>query len=412
MPIHNLYGDERWTRYIGIIAETGWHKGQRSYDIYIPDLSPSHDGDITGEVAEFKSEIENVLTDSTETVKTKVAKTVVAEYAGEDHDMSVPICVKGQQVLVWNFANDDRYFFVPFERDSHLKTFGFVRLRIPDEAVVHKVPGENQRDTEGLMAGLADDNTYYIEIDTKFRKHIVLSTAASDKERFRHLIRLDANDESIELYNYKADDVTHGNTIKMECNRDHTPDGDTGKITLENSSSCQIVLDGEDCKFKVPRDLMIDVGRNFVTRVGLTRSTIVTGTDALLVKGSKTTKVLKNYIKKVFMEDVEQVKDLAVKVEVNRTVVVGNINTEQQMFWNTTTIQTTQHKTNGYLLTSTKEIVEMASQAITIVAGGAGSFNAKGAVVVGGSNATIVSGTAVVLAAPKPFHLPEHDPPA
>ncbi len=409
MPIHDLYADQRWTRYIGIIAETGYKKNQRKYFVYIPYLAPSHDGDITPEVAEFESKVQNVLTDTTETVKTKVTKTVEAEYAGFDHDMSVPVCVKGQQVLVWNFANDDRYFFIPFERDSHLKTFGFVRLRIPDLAVVHKAPGDDQRDVEGMMDGLDDDNTYYIEIDTKYRKHIVLSTAATDKERFRHFIRLDANDESIELYNYKQDDPTHGNTIKIECNRDHTPDGDTGKITLENSSSCQVVLDGEDCKFKVPRDMMISVGRNLVTTVGQTRATTVKGTDALVVKGTKTLKIYKNYIKKVFQEDVEQVKNLAMKIEENRTVTVGLTNTEKQMNWLTTTIQATSHITTGLTVVSKAAIGMMASEAVTIVAGGAGTFNASGAVVVGGSNATIVSGTAVVLAAPKPFHLPEHE---
>ena len=409
MPIETLYKDQRWTQYLGVIAETGYKKGQRKYNVYIPDLSPSHDGDITPEVAEFKSQIENVLTDSTETVKIKVAKTIEAEYAGFDHDMFVPICVKGQQVIVWNFANDDRYFFVPLERDAHLKTFACNGIRVPDIAQVHKAPGENQRDVEGMQAGLTDENTYFIEIDTKFRKRIILSTAASDKERFRHFICLDANDESIELYNYKADDITHGNTIKIECNRDHTPDGDTGKITLENSSSCQVVLDGEDCKFKVPRDMVISVGRNFVTKVGVTRATVVGGTDALLVKGTKTLKVLKNYVKKIVGDDAEQVRNFAMKVDENRTVIVGNANTEHQMTWTTKTAKQTFHTTTGYSLNSLKEIAMVAKGVVTIAAGGTGSFNAKGAVVLGGSSATIVSGTAVVLAAPKPFHVPPHE---
>ena len=78
---------------------------------------------------------------------------------------------KGQQVLVMNYARSDKWFWIPLDRDDYAKPFEHIKLRCADQAVVHKLDDSTDEQDEREKA-LHDDNTYFLEIDTKYYNFI------------------------------------------------------------------------------------------------------------------------------------------------------------------------------------------------------------------------------------------------
>ena len=112
-------------------------------------------------------------------------------------------------------------------------------------------------DIESRDENVTDDNTYYIEIDTKYRKHILLSTSSSDGEEFRYFMKFDAEAHTVEIWDNCVDGSQPNNTIKIESRPEPTM---KGRITLQNASNNSIVMAGEDTMINVPRNLVINVG--------------------------------------------------------------------------------------------------------------------------------------------------------
>lgn len=288
----------------GVLAESTTKKNQRTLHVFVPALTPMRNGDISDKGSITTVDFFNVMTQSREKTDIHLTRTIEAEYLGFQSGQDVPDMYKGQQVLVINYARGDNWFWTPFDKDNYIKTFEHARISCADIAMVHKAQanGDDIGESAEREKGLNDDNTYYLEIDTKYRKRIMISTAASDGEKYRYFIRMDANEHVLELWDSLADDngktsTKEHNTIKIESDP-HDSSGNLlkGRITLQNEAKTSIILDDKDLKIFVPRDLWIDIGRNVFTHVVSSVATTIDKDVQLLIKGNVIREVL-GYIK-------------------------------------------------------------------------------------------------------------------
>ena len=219
-----------------------------------------------------------------------------------------------------NYAHSDRWFFIPFDRDDCLKTFSNLKLQVPDIATIHKSNEEKPGDTESRHQGLTDDNCYLLELDTKYRKRIRMKTAGSDAERFILNVEMDAEAQTIELWTNQLYNEKHRNTIKIEANRDHNEAGNTGRITLENSSGAQIILDEQDIYLKAPRDIHFITGRNMLSLVEGEFAQTTKGDYALKTYGFQGNWVGKDLSQQVVGDIINQCTNLRSTQTENTTV--------------------------------------------------------------------------------------------
>lgn len=279
----------------GYLAESTITKNQRTLHVYVPALTPMRNGDVTEKGSTTTVDVFNVMTQSREISNVHLSRTIEAEYLGFQSGREVPDMYKGQQVLVINYARGDHWFWVPLDRDDYVKTFEHTRLRCADIGVIHKTLADGKvaltEDQERQQA-LDDDNTYFLEIDTKYHKRILLSTAASDGEKYRYFIRMDAKDHILELWDSisskdgKTDNSKPHNTIRIESDpKTVTGSIMQGRITVQNEAGTTLLLEDKDMKVIVPQDLTINVGRNVITHVNGSSSTTVGGNMHLKVIG-------------------------------------------------------------------------------------------------------------------------------
>lgn len=280
---------DRWRVFIGYLAESTGYRNQRTFHIYVPEYLPTLTGDITPETATHTVEVTNVMTNQKESVDVQTATTITAEYLGVLTSRTVPTMYKNQQVLVLNFATDDRFFWLPLERDDYMRTFEQIRFSALDQAITNKsaAVGDN---VEGKQAGITDDNTYFFEIDTKYHKHILLSTSATDGEDWRYFFKIDANSRSVEIWDQSVKDKSiPSNSIKLES---QPIPGCRGRIKLENAAGTSITLEDKNMAIHVPKNLEFYVGGNLVTHVE--------GTTSSSFKGSVGTTMMDVYHHKGF----------------------------------------------------------------------------------------------------------------
>ena len=258
----------------GIAAESTTEKNQQFLHVYVPELVPMRNGDVVNKGSETTCKLFNVNDQAWEEQKVHMSSTILAEFLGFSPDMEIPDVYKGQQVLVFQYKKGDRWFWIPLQRDDYIKTFAHTCLRVPDIAIIHKT-GKNIPEEEERPIALTDDNSYFLDIDTKYYKRIVLSTAGTDGEGYRYRITMDAKNHFIELMDGEVDpnDPTKikegtSNVIRIESEPVMSKGLLGGKITLQNKAGATLQLEGEDIKIVAPRDITIEAGRNFIRHSG------------------------------------------------------------------------------------------------------------------------------------------------
>lgn len=270
--------DQHWSLYVGIMTESTSYRNQRKFNVYVSELAPFAEGDIQPELFENKVEIENVFTGQKEQSTVKTSKNVIADYFGVTSALDVPTMYKGQQVLVLNYGHNDRWYWLPLERDDHLKTFEHYRIHCNDQAVTNKVPDAQPEDLEKKFTGITDDNSYFFEIDTKYKKMIRFRTANTDGESFRYYFEVDAEANTIKLWDEASNPAerTTPNQITIESRQSEPPrmtgkpdkyQPPHGKITIQTADNCSIIMNNTDMDINVPRNLKITVGGQMMTSV-------------------------------------------------------------------------------------------------------------------------------------------------
>lgn len=310
MPSNNLFTDYTGNFVItwGIAAESTMEKNQRKLHVYAPEITPLRNGDVPNKGSTTTAVLFDVMTQSYQTREFHVSKSIWAEYLGFTSSMDVPDIYKGQQLILFNYMHGDRWFWIPLERDDYIKTFEHIRISAADIARTHK-PDEKMTEEEERRVARTDDNTYFIEVDTKYHKRIRISTAGTDGETYRYFLEMDAKNHKIQIWDGEVDpdDPKKGikegtsNVIKIESEPKMNPGGLLkGRITLQNKAGATLILEGEDAKLTVPRDLTVSVGRNYVLDVE--------GSVGETIKGDKEVKILgkfKEFVKGIIEKTVE-----------------------------------------------------------------------------------------------------------
>lgn len=310
----------QWQLYVGILVESTAYKNQRWFHVFIPEFLPTKMGDVSAEDIPTTVSMFNQKTEKNEEINIDLTSTIYAEYFGFTTAMDVPDMYRGMQVLVMNRITTDKWYWVPLERDDSYKTFEHVRISCADECLTNKTPGAAKDDIESRDKGLTDDNTYFAEIDTKYKKHVLISTAASDGEEWRYFFKIDAEAHTVELWDNCVDGSQPNNTIKIESR----PDPATkGRITIQNASGNTIIMQGEDTMINIPRNLMVNIGGdtminctgNVSTHILKSLTNIVDMNKVSTIAGSVNTTIMQNNVE---------------IVQGNQSVTIGQVHNENQ----------------------------------------------------------------------------------
>ena len=225
-----------WKRFNGLAAEdlkTDSKDG--TLKVLCPEMTPFANGDLKHKEEDVIFKAEDVWGTKRHS-KVKLKNTIEAVYLGAENCLSIPDVVVGEQLTIHQYGEDDVYYWTIARRDEHLRLREHYRITCADSPTRIKV--------------LDDNNTYFIEINTKKgNKGITLSTSKSDSESFKYLIKADAEKNNITL----NDDV--GNIILL--------DSANTRILLENKDKTKVDLDKRNLFLLA--DTISLVGRKSIT---------------------------------------------------------------------------------------------------------------------------------------------------
>lgn len=226
----------QWASYIGICVEDKEFTS-RVLKVHLRELLPF----VEGEVEDDDSvEAYSYIDDESGNVvdgEITVSNHITAEWFGmSSNRVFPPDVVLGEQVLVMKYSDEDIYYWVSLGRDDNMRRLEILRHAVSDSVEYDRL--------------LDDDNTYYVEMDTKFTKRIRIVTSKSDGEDYRYEIIIDAKNNFLALH----DDA--GNEIIIES--------DIPRIKLKNANGTIVDLNGEDIIMIAPRDVVISADRQIV----------------------------------------------------------------------------------------------------------------------------------------------------
>ena len=207
--------------------------GSREIKVFVRELVPYSGGSI-GDTT--RNETYSVKDETGATVSGNVSTTnnIVADYWGEaTNRFHPPDIVKGEQVKVYKYADEDKWYWKSLGRDDNLRKGELIR---------HAASNDMSQNKQ-----LTEDNTYFTEIDTKIAKRIRVHTSKSDGEAFGYDIVIDAKNNFIQI----TDDV--GNRI--ELNSAETD------IKLTNKEGTVVDLDKRNVLIGAPGNITIRAGQ-------------------------------------------------------------------------------------------------------------------------------------------------------
>ncbi|WP_257292777.1 hypothetical protein, partial [Endozoicomonas sp. ONNA1] len=217
---------------IGIVA-TNKALSSKHIDVAPIEILPYFDGELNPNPTNVQSS--GIDADSVQYVsKVKMDTVIKAQwFSKETNRRTAPDVRRGEQVLIYRYANDDKFYWVSLGRDDHLR-----RL----ETVVWAWSGYPDPNTD---IELGPDNSYMLELSTH-NKALTLTTSKANGEPFGYTLQLNTGDGNFTI----TDDV--GNIIQL--------DSKNTKITLENAQGSYAYLDRKDIYIKAPNNLDINVG--------------------------------------------------------------------------------------------------------------------------------------------------------
>lgn len=203
--------------------------------VYSDDLLPFAQGTI--KATQMTSNVNSKSSDgTTSSIKVTSQNFVTAQYRDDTagHSMYPPDIRAGEQVILFNYGNSDIWYWRPANQNNNAR-----RTETWCQAI---------NDSPDNAATLSDDNTYFLRIDTRRDKGIILSTANSDGETYRYKFWIDTAGNKVSL----ADDS--GNFIAIDSN--------VPKITMRNRSDTIISLDDQDINISCKGNMNIDVKKS------------------------------------------------------------------------------------------------------------------------------------------------------
>lgn len=168
----------------GIVAA---NKALNSNEVMVSLLEqfPRLDGTITGNPQEYSSSRADqygVKTDHT----VQTTDSVVAHWLplGEDHRMTAPDVMRGEPVVIYQFADVDKYYWITLKNDKNFRKL---------ETVVYAFSG-----TKDFNAKPDDSNCYLIEVSTH-KGYVRLLTSQANAEPFGYSFMFNTKEGNVKL---------------------------------------------------------------------------------------------------------------------------------------------------------------------------------------------------------------------
>lgn len=223
--------DSQWSEYVGIVVEDR-KLHSRSIKVFLRELLPYSAGELSDRTRKETYSIKDA-NGKTTSGNVSTSNNVTADYYGGDSNRAFPPdVVAGEQVRVLRFADEDKYYWQSMGRDDNLRKSELVRI-----AASNNPSGKGE---------LKEDNTYFLELDTKLAKRIRIKTTTSSGEAFGYDFIIDGANSFIQL----ADNA--GNRIELMSQEN--------KIKLTNKLGTTVNLDGSDLSLMAPGNIMIRAG--------------------------------------------------------------------------------------------------------------------------------------------------------
>lgn len=240
-----MKGDGKWNISLGIAANNvDPNDPIGSLDVIDIENTPFFSGEIGKQDKDITFTCEDGWSNRTHST-CKTSNVVPTVFFGRTN-MTIPNVVKDEQVLIIRYGGDDKAYWFPTRQDDKLRKQEQVRIYAASDPTKIKV--------------LGDDNTFFIEIDTRTdKKKIHLSTSKKDGESHRYDILMDAKNSMISINDdddNKIQLMTDKTRILLQNKEGTKVDLDKKNIFLKATDS--IYLIAENRIFTKSKMLMID----------------------------------------------------------------------------------------------------------------------------------------------------------
>lgn len=245
--------------YIGIVAETK-ELESRIAKINCPEITPTLSGPISDRTKRESVELMDVNGNKYNTI-VHTTNTITAEYWGGDTNrVYPPDIVKGEVVIIYQYANSDTYYWDSISHSDDLRCRERYRIACANSPNTTKV--------------LSDDNTYWFEIDT-INKRVTIGTSDGDGEKFIYRLLIDPSNTKFHVY----DNI--GNEIYLNS--------EESIVRLQNSKGSFISANALDVFVVAKRDAVVKAGRQIVYNapVYTFQNTSGTGVSVMNTNGMK-----------------------------------------------------------------------------------------------------------------------------
>ena len=201
--------------------------------VQLLELNPFVDGKV--EIKTDSVKVGDALTDSYEIVE--VSNSIKATYFSFLTNRAyAPDVKKNEQVLVFRYADSYKYYWFPLGRDDYLRRTERVTIRASNNLTVPQ--------------GLSDNNSYTIELDTKYQGHILIKTSKTSGEKFQYQIKIDTQKNTLQLCDDK------NNQVLIDSN--------VPRVMLTNTNGSTVDVVKNNINLIAPEDIIVKAGRQIL----------------------------------------------------------------------------------------------------------------------------------------------------
>lgn len=275
------YQDSKMTTYYGIAA-TDKAPGSRELSVYIRELLPFVNGNF--QAMEIENDISTSYNGQNYKSNLKTSNVVKCTYRDDNDTLAFPPDVRrGEEVLVYTFGSGTAFYWKSTGRDIGQRRTETKRLAISGIAIPN---------TE-----LNDNNTYFIELDTRAKHHIKLSTSNADGEQFRYVLVIDADNNQVIL----SDNDNNQISIQSDIPRVSMRNADSSFVTLDKKNIVIGAIDdisirsekgsvniiaNKDCNVTVGNNINTKASKNINEQAGGNFSMTVNGNASISANGT------------------------------------------------------------------------------------------------------------------------------
>lgn len=211
------------------IAVADKEQDSRTLLVYSPELLPFVKGNLTATEVNNEISTQNSTTGGFSS-NLKTSNYITASWRGDTSNRTFPPDIrKGEQVTLLNFGDSDQWWWKETGRNDNNRRTETYRIGISGSL-------ENDPD-------VTEDNSYFIELDTRRSHRIRISTSAADGEKHRYLICIDADNSNV----FIGDD--YGNEIQL--------DSENRRIRLKNTDNSLLDLNRKNIVLACEQDITI-----------------------------------------------------------------------------------------------------------------------------------------------------------